>query len=38
MSKDDDKVIEAMLEYALTGRWDEKVLGEKPVALKGERT
>ena len=31
MSKDDDKVIEAMVKYVLTGRWDKKVLGEKPV-------
>ena len=31
MSKDDDKVIEAMVKYVLTGRWNKKVLGEKPV-------
>ena len=31
MSKDDDKVIEAMVKYVLTGRWDKNVLGEKPV-------
>ena len=31
MSKDDDKVIEAMVKYVLTGRWDKKVLGEKSV-------
>ena len=30
MSKDDDKVIEAMVKYVLTGRWNKKVLGEKP--------